>query len=231
MSDEIKPVEATEVAGTSEGVENQPAIAPKQEIDYAKQLEIERAKTAKAELEKENYKRAALIAKGKIKPEDDETEKTVGDLVKEEIQKGLAPVIQSMTGNTVENIIRSVSSNPSEQALIKHIYDNKIVHSGYDTESIKQDLEDAKALANKQKFVNAANEVRIASQNTNNSPSQTTGSHTEGNGEVKDHFFGKEQEADLRRKFQTLKDMGVAGFDKITPEQFIANAKENMKRN
>jgi len=227
MSDEQKPVETTvDNAGGQPGVEAT-TEAPKVEIDYAKLLADEQARAAKAEAERDNYKKGLLKAKGKV-VEEEETEKTVGDLVKEEIQKGLAPVIQSMTKNTVDSILQSVSNNPSEQALIKHIYDNKIVHSGYDTESIKRDLEDAKALANKQKFISAADEVRIASQNTNNSPSQTTGSHTEGGVQVKDNFFSKEQETDLRNRYKNLKDQGIIN---TTVEQYIASAKENMKRN
>jgi hypothetical protein len=225
MEEEKKPVEATAVAGSAEGVEDKPAVAPKQDVDYAQLLAVEQAKSAKLAEEAENYKRGMLKAKGKTVDEQESEEKTVGDLVKEEIQKGMAPILQSMTRNTLETALNSVSSNPDEQKLIQFIYDNQIIHSGNDAESIKRDLENAQAIANKQKLKVASSEIKLAKQNMTQMPNQS-GSSSEGQ-EVKDNFASPEMIQSIRLRGLALKNSTMPNMD---VEAFVKKAVENLKK-
>ena len=179
------------------------------------------------EEERDNYKRGLLKAKGKSEGEAEENgEKTVGDLVKEEIAKGLAPIIQQSLKSVFDNALNSISANPDEQKLIQYVYDNQIVHSGQDAESIKRDLENAQAIANKQKLKVITSEANLSRNNMAQMPNQSAGSSTQGQ-EVKDNFVSPEMMADIRARGMNLKNSTQPN---LNVDDFVKRAIENLKR-
>ena len=219
MTDENKPVENTEDAGNpQEGVEANQSAAPKTETDYNAILQQEIAARMKAEEERDNYRRGLLKAKGKTIEDDEMEEKTIGEVIKEEISKGLSEIKGSLAKSSLSSILGQITTNPDERKLIQYYYDNRIVKSGVDEDSIRRDLEDSRAMANKHKLEDALDEVRIAK---NNRPqgSVASGSSTSGN-ERKTEFFTAEQKEQLSR---TAAQIG------IDPKKFIEQTQQNIQ--
>ncbi len=216
MDEENKPVENNEEAGNLEGVEKKEAEAPKP--DYEAILQNEVALRLKAEEERENYKRGLLKAKGKIEDDTDD-EPTVGELVKQEIARGMEEIKSNLAKASVSSILSQMTTDQGEKNLIKYYYDNRIVKSGVDEEAIRRDLEDARAMANKHKLNSAVEEIKIAKENKQQMSNNSSGSSNSGN-EKETRFFSKEQEEHLR---QVARQIGV------DPEKFIEESKTRLK--
>lgn len=108
----------------------------------------------KAEYEKykeiANNQRIALQRKNKAKQDDDNDTQ---DPVEEIIDKALERAEVKRREEDIEDMLESISSNPDERQLIKHIYENDLRQSGFSKRAIQADLEKARILANRGKFV------------------------------------------------------------------------------
>lgn len=133
-------------------------------LDYQDLLAQETALRIRTEEDRDNYRDGFLKLKGKKKPldedlddEDDEAPIT---------RKDLAGVVEKVIGRqNVSTILGEISTNPSEQRLILHFYNTTLVHSGNDPVSIRRDLLNAKALANKGTILKKEKEVALALKN------------------------------------------------------------------
>lgn len=148
----------------------------------------------KAELEKvqkdaQNYKEGMLVAKAKLKElkeqeEDDDVDEEENkkaqldqEKIIEELDKRAKQREQERLGreslNLVDETIGSLTDNKDEQELIKFYYENKINKSGSDKNSVKEDLEMARLLANKKRLESdnsSLKEILINKQTTKSSP-------------------------------------------------------------
>lgn len=64
----------------------------------------------------------------------------------------------------IDTTLRQLSESEGEMDLIKYHYDNSIKHSGYSKQSINNDLQTAKLLANRSRLMDENEELRLALQ-------------------------------------------------------------------
>ncbi len=148
------------------------AAAPAQEtqIDYKAQLE-------KAEREKENYRLAALKAKGKL-PQDtiDLDEDKMEDLatrVANKISPDLkSSLVSTVAKNDLDSKLDKLTANADEKELIRY-------HFEYSTagEDVDSRLQNAYAIANKDRIARKASEIELVKNRQTSSSSM--GSSTE----------------------------------------------------
>lgn len=144
----------------------------------------------KAELEKvqkdaQNYKEGMLVAKQKLRElkeqeeegKDTEQAQLDQERIIEELDKRAKQREQERLSresiNFVDETIGALTDNKDEQELIKFYYENKINKSGSDKNSVKEDLEMARLLANKKRLESdnsSLKEILINKQTTNSSP-------------------------------------------------------------
>lgn len=202
---EMEGVETSQQAPTDEAVE----------VDYASLLE----ELERTQRDRDNYKKGMLKAKGKLQDEDEpEIERPdvdIDKLVEEKLNQKLSALQGNFTKNIVQNTLADISQNTSEQKLIQWYYDNKIVKSGMDAESVRNDLEDCKAMVNKKKVLQTQNELKVALRNK----SQISALPNSGVSEkapVKSQFFSSEQLSHFKK----------LGWN----EEKIKKAEENMRK-
>lgn len=140
--------------------------ASDQQVDYAAEL----AKEIKAREEKEkelsqaqhvieNLKKAKKIeVKTEDQPEAIDTDEIVRK-AREETSSEIEKFKLEQSRDTLEEILKSASTDPKEQDLIRFHYENSIVKKGFSRASIIDDIENAKILANRQKFSKIFSEV------------------------------------------------------------------------
>ena len=209
MTEEEKAVEeaqkaaaeqkAVEEAAQAAALEQEEEVV--EEVDYQEVLQ----KLKKTEEERDNYKKGLLKAKGKLpKEEQEEVEEEkpdIGTIVREAVQKELQTFKVDQSKTSIESILSEMAKSDAEKELIRHYYENYLVKSGFDSSSIREDLENAKLLANKKTFLKKSKEMSIASQAKPTNSGQ--GSNQERDKEVTtDTFFSPEQ-------LKTLKDKGL----------------------
>jgi hypothetical protein len=126
------------------------------QIDYKAELE-------RIQAERDNYKQGLLNAKDKLKQlkkgqsddededidDDDEINTRVNKIVEEKLE-GLKKDVNSAT---VETILDSISVNSDEKELIRFHYENSIKQSGSSANDIRNDLENARLVANRKKLL------------------------------------------------------------------------------
>jgi hypothetical protein len=153
------------------GVENASTTQEEGVVDYKAELE---AQLKKVSLERDNYKKGLLIAKGKVEDDNYEMDKTVDTaaiesridaLVEAKIEERLSTIKTSLTKNVVSNTLSELSNNEDERALIKYHYENSIIKSGLDPDAIRSDMENAKMIANKKSYFRTTKEMATALQN------------------------------------------------------------------
>ena len=195
MDNETKGVETkveTAPAQPEKGVEETEQIAPAvQQPDYKALYEV-------AQLERDNYRRGLLKAKGKkIEPIEDEpgadepvADQNIDDVVGQKVQETLA--------------LREIE-NPDERKLTKFYYDNKIVKSG----DVDSDLELARAMANRQTILKTSKEFKKALGNRNqfsSEPLTSSGSRSaENEQEAGGQIFSAKQIAEWKAQGKTDK--------------------------
>lgn len=131
--------------------------------DYKALFEAEQAKLARAE-------EAVVKAKKQIKkkvieeetPENPDIEDRVAQLVQAELAGFKTQVKTELISSEVDNLLLEVSSNPDERALIKHFYDNRLQKSGFSREEIREDLINAKIIANRDTILKTNQELAHA---------------------------------------------------------------------
>lgn len=135
-------------------------------IDYKALLEAEQAKTLRAEdkivkLKKQNK------GNDRDEDEDEEIEKEdlndrVAALVKEQVAAISTGIRSEIISSEIDDLINELSSNPDEQRLIKHVYENRIKASGFSRAEIRDDILNAKVLANRDSIVKTNKELAAA---------------------------------------------------------------------
>lgn len=162
------------------------------DIDY-------KAELARVTEEKENYKNGMLAAKDKLKnkkPSIDPEE--IARIVGEAVQKEVQTLTGMFTKNTLETSIASMTSNKAKQDLIRFHYENSIVKTGTDPQSLKNDLENALLIADKKALLKKNQELEVANQNRSQMQNSSQGSSQKQGIEKK--FFSDEQLRDLKKR-------------------------------
>lgn len=202
-TEEILAPESQEVENGSEDASTEQKEV--EGIDYKSELE---AQLAKVTAEKNNYKKGLLIAKGKI--EDDKfnldesvdrasIEAHIDSLVEAKIEERLSTIKTSLTKNVVANTLSELSSNADERELIKYHYENSIVKSGLDPEAVKNDLENAKMIANKKSYFRTTKELTNALKNKSQVSGAPSGASAEKH-EVTPQFLSADTIARLKER-------------------------------
>jgi len=146
------PAPAVEVNEESSELESKDESKQEDEpvIDYAALLEEEKAKTKRAEDKIVKMKKTQSKETPPVEEEDERSdEDRVAAMVKEQVQQIADGVREEIVSSELEDLLGEVSSNPDEQKLIEHVYNNRVVKSGYTRAAMRADLIDAKLLANK----------------------------------------------------------------------------------
>ena len=164
-TDQPAPVEETNTE-ESEIVEDdsKKIDSPEPEIDYKAMLAEEKAKLQRAE--------DKIIKLKKTKQSDEvhhRTEEEIGDvedrvaeLVKQQVTQIKDEVRGEIVESEVDDLLSEVSSGDDEKNLIKHIYENRLQRSGFTRASIREDLINAKILANKDTLIKSNKELSAA---------------------------------------------------------------------
>lgn len=176
-------------------VQPAPAEQPVEVVDYKSELE-------KVTAERDNYKQGMLGAKEILKgkgiitdPED------IAKIVDEKVREGISLFTSNFSKSTVESTLASLSSTEDEKKLIQFHYENSIVKSGLDPQSVRNDLENAKLLANKKALFKEAQELKIALNNKQGISTAPHGSsQADPTDKNPDSFFSKEQIDTLKKK-------------------------------
>lgn len=211
MDEQKKAVETVETAAPQPGVEPIQSQAPG--IDYAAELATALEDKARAEAERDNYKKGLLKAKGKL-PEEETDHGQDGDVdaIAERVAQKLMPALQaSMAVETMDTILNEISSGPDERKYIMHIF--KGLDSSMGT--IRERLENAKLIANKKTILKTHKELQLALDNRSQISSTAMGSNSEGM-TVKTSSLSPDQRADLKKK----------GWDDAKIERFEKNLKK-----
>lgn len=155
-----EPVEAVTTAPEVPPEETNEVEPQKPEIDYAAELEKEKARREKAEFALYKKNKAERQAK-KVEPETEEVfePEPVEKLVEEKFNSLAEQHQTRLSESIISRKIKSLTDNPDEQRLIRFNYDNKINKSGFSEEEIESDLEDAHFLANKSRFMKERKEL------------------------------------------------------------------------
>lgn len=167
------------------------------EIDYKAELEKTKARLAKAEF--------TLYKKNK---EEKKAEPVEVSPVAQEVAKVLEAQQLRDAEDVFEEELFNMTQNDDERELIRLRYENSIVKTGHTRSAIRQDLEDARFLANRAKFekVNSEMAKTIVSK-------RTTGNNGTVAGQQK-----AQASADLSKQF-TKADWEYMKQQKFTKEQ------------
>lgn len=142
-----------------------PAETESTDVDYDAELT---KLDAEEESRKENNRKGFKQRKG-IEEDSEDTATTVAKMVEQKLAEA-----------QVDDIIDQLSANPSEQKLIRAIYNTKIIKSGYSRSALKEDLELSYAIANRKKLVIENKELKTAVKNKPSSTSLGGGESGEG---------------------------------------------------
>jgi len=221
MTDETKELNSQPAPVDTEEEVKEPVASQEednQEIDYKAELEkaIQEAEKRNKRLEQAEHKIVELKKKNK-KEEEDELEfdefgepiekpkEDIRDVIKQELNSFKRDILSS----TIDDEISKITDNPDEIALIKHHYENSINQSGFDKQSIQNDVQKAYALANSQKILRNNREL-VEALKAKKSVSSGTGGSSAGPA-IKESGYPEElSEQDIA----FLKEQG------ITPEKY-----------
>ena len=161
---ESATTDSTLVKDESKKTESEVSVSTTETPDYKALFETEKAKLARAE---EAVVKAKKQIKKKIVDEEQESddsdiENRVAQLVQAELAGFKTQVKTELISSEVDNLLLEVSSNPDERALIKHFYDNRLQKSGYSREDIREDLINAKIIANRDSILKTNQELSHA---------------------------------------------------------------------
>lgn len=114
--------------------------------------------------EKEKKKKTVEPESGFDEDEDgDEPKVNIEDMVKMEVEKAQL----SMRGDIIVEEMDRLSSDADEKKVIQLFYENKIVKTGFDRNSIRKDLELAQILANGPRLGKVLSEVQKKKESEN----------------------------------------------------------------
>ncbi|KUK99147.1 MAG: hypothetical protein XE08_0224 [Parcubacteria bacterium 32_520] len=221
MTDETKELNSQPAPVDTEEEVKEPVASQEednQEIDYKAELEkaIQEAEKRNKRLEQAEHKIVELKKKNKKEGEDElefdefgepieKPKEDIRDVIKQELNSFKRDILSS----TIDDEISKITDNPDEIALIKHHYENSINQSGFDKQSIQNDVQKAYALANSQKILRNNREL-VEALKAKKSVSSGTGGSSAGPA-IKESGYPEElSEQDIA----FLKEQG------ITPEKY-----------
>ncbi len=133
-----------------------------QPIDY--KGELERAKKAIIGLKKENKELKKDPDKEKPRLDEEDINQRIEESIAERIKQEMEGFKVASTRSQAEIVVGQLTSNKDEQDLILHHYENSIRITG----NLKNDLENAQALANKRKLTAQNAELKRAMSSKEN---------------------------------------------------------------
>lgn len=140
------------------------------------------------------------------------SQEDIDTMVAEAIKKALPQIQTAVAQDSIETMLGDLSQgNEAKKKLIRFHFENSIAPNG----TIRERLENAAILADKNTILKTQQELAVALKNRQGLGATGAGTSTEGM-EVPDNFFSKEQLAELRAK----------GWD----DAKIQKLKENMLR-
>jgi len=122
-------------------------------IDYA--AELERVKAEKNNVSGALGKERKLRKEAEAKLRSEEPEADISS-VTDQVREGIAQAEKQRILDDVDEMLEDLSDNPSERELIREIYETRIKPSGFSKRALTKDLEMAKLLANKDRYVGSA---------------------------------------------------------------------------
>jgi hypothetical protein len=213
-------------AASGEGVETVPS-APV-EIDYEAELKSALAREAIANSDKENYRKALLIDKGKIVNDGTVDVNAVKEQAAQEDKVDIQEVIRRTVLETASTLVqkptldamlRELSSNPLERDLIKYHYEHSLVKSGLDESSVRADIEKAYAIANGKKLRKTVSEMKVALDNRSQiSNMPGGGSQDTIKEEIKNSPWSPEDLAEMKKRG-------------VNPDKVWQNYQKNLSKN
>lgn len=205
MSKDIPAVETEDQSAATDpqGVEETGAGAPdaQGDIDYAAEYAALMEENARIARDRDNYRDGLLAAKGKQGDDgssgQDDSE-TVAGVVQRELQKIIPTLQSSFASESINSIISELSSDPAEQKLIRHHFENTVTPNG----SLRDRLENAKLIANRKSILKSQKEMKVAIQNRSQvtNASQGGGGTPEPTKDKGDGYFSPEQLAHFKRR-------------------------------
>jgi len=196
-------ISRSKAAPVAEPIEETEVESEEPAVDYKAELEKEMARRKKAEFTL--YKKNVEEKKAKVQ---EVPAKAAPSSIREEIAQVLEEQRMQDASEAFEEELFSITENEDERELIRHKYENSLVKSGFSRAAIRQDLEDAKFLANKPKYQREQNEIAktlVSKRTVSNSgvgasqekprPSEDLSKHfTKGDWQfIKDQGFTKDQ--------------------------------------
>jgi len=190
-----------------EGTEQAPV-----QIDYEAELKAALAREAIANSDKENYRKAMLIDKGKIvndgsinveevrkqaQAEEKLSKSDIEDLIQRTVVATASTLVQKPTQDAM---LRELSQNPLERDLIKYHYEHSIVKSGLDESSVRADLEKAYAIANGKKLRKTVSEMKVALDNRSQISNMPSGGSQPAAPEVKNSPWSQDQLDEFKKR-------------------------------
>lgn len=129
-------------------------IKPKNnETDYKTELEKEQAKQLKqAEFTIEQLRKKKEDDKDKEDENPPHYPAEMRKIASEEAERATKGITDTLLNSTITSELDSITDNADEKKLIDFHYKNSIVRSGTTPENIREDLENARLLANKKKI-------------------------------------------------------------------------------
>jgi len=160
-SDQPAPVEETNTEDPKqEGEPVEKTEEPSEPtIDYKSKLEEAQARLKRAE---------DKIVKLKKQPSSEEDTKEepdedrVAQLVKQQVDSLRDQVRGEIVESEVEDLLTEISGNADERALIKHIYEHNLQKAGFTRAAIRENLLNAKVLANRDALIKSNKELSEA---------------------------------------------------------------------
>lgn len=164
-SEEINDNASTREGDTSE----KPSDELENAIDYKAELHKAREAKEKAEAAlvrmKKQHKEEQPITKTTDSPHDTTPSVDIDAVlskVSEIVEEKMSGIASAVLSDKVTLALEKITSNPDEQALTLHHYQNSIRHTGYDVVSITADLRAANAIANQPRLVRQNEEMKEA---------------------------------------------------------------------
>ena len=173
MQNSVQPAQAEETKQEESKQDGEP-VTKTEDTSGEKSTQVDNAIDYKAQLEEAQarLKRAEdKIVKLKKQPSEEEEEvdeDRVAKLVAEQVGQLRDQVRGEIVESEVEDMLSEISNNPDERALIKHIYEHDLQSTGFTRTAIKERLQNAKILANKQALLKSNTELAeaLASKST-----------------------------------------------------------------
>lgn len=222
MENETKPVETVTTEPLAPEVQTNEVVEPVDQpkepsIDYAMEYEKEKERREKAEFALYKKKKAERAAK---QTQEADSGVVDTDEIKKQVEDTFYAMNEAQREKDAEDVIDEelmrLTSNPDELKLIRFKYDNAINKTGFSRLAIRQDLDDAKFLANKSRYLKEKSELAqsaISKQTITNSGGGTNLDRPVHTDDLSKQFSKQDWEFMQKRKF--------------TPEQIKAVAQEN----